>query len=519
MSVQLRVRKNCYQDSVKLMRISQIVKSSPGVLRASAIMGTANNKATLVRGGFDASLMQGAGPSDILFIVDANADDAADLALDRYFSLLDESIATYVDRKTSPRTIKAAAASLPGANLAFISVPGEFAAYEAHKALRAGLNVHIFSDNVPIEDEIRLKELGRRLGLLVMGPDCGTAIIGCVPLGFANAVASGPIGIVGASGTGIQQVTVLIDRYGSGISNAIGLGGRDLSDRVGGISALMALDALEEDPSTQVIVVISKPPESSTGKKILERIRVCKKPVVVAFLGGDPTIVRGIDQNAENLEEAARMAVELATKKAIPRQAAEYGAGELATIVAGRLEAGGSNRGLLRGLFTGGSLADEAQPILGAILGKVRSNCTKNPALMVSGSGVIDGHAIIDMGDDEFTVGRPHPMIDPSYRAERLVEEWSDPRVAVILCDLVLGYGSHPSPATPLAEAVKRARSLYGDGVTVVASVCGTEGDPQGLSPQEAILREAGILVLPTNAQAAKLAGRAARCYAGRSES
>jgi len=511
MSVQLRVRKNCYQDSVKLMQISQIVKSSPGVQRAQAIMGTENNKATLLRGGFDASLMKGAGPSDILFIVDAVSDELANSALDRYFALLDENIAARDDKKTSVRTIKSAAASLAGANIAFISVPGEFAAYEAYKALRAGLNVHIFSDNVPIEDEIRLKELGRRLGLLVMGPDCGTAMIGGAPLGFTNAVAAGPIGIVGASGTGIQQVMVLVDRYGSGISHAIGLGGRDLSNKVGGMSAFMAIDMLEQDPSTSVIIVISKPPESLTGKKILERIRACGKPVVVAFLGGDPALLRGIGHAVENLEEAARMAVELAAKKPVPRQVDEIGSAAL--------KPGAATRRSVRGLFTGGSLADEAQLILGTLLGKVMSNCTKDPALAVTGSEKLDGHAIIDMGDDEFTVGRPHPMIDPSYRAERLVKEWSDPGVAVILCDLVLGYGSHPSPATPLAEAVRQARSLHGDCVTVVASVCGTDRDPQVLSAQEAILRDAGILVLPTNAHAARVAGLIARRYAGRSKS
>jgi FdrA protein len=519
MGLHLRVKKNCYQDSVKLMQISQEVKSLPGVTRASAIMGTDSNKATLVRGGFDVSLMEGAGPSDILFLVDAGTDEIARRALDRYFALLDETIASKDDRKTSVRTIKAALASLPGSNIAFISVPGEFAAYEAFKALRAGLHVHIFSDNVPIEDEIKLKELGRRLGLLVMGPDCGTAMIGGIPLGFANAVARGPIGIVGAAGTGIQQVTVLIDRYGSGISHAIGLGGRDLSDRVGGISALMAIDALEADPSTRVIVVISKPPERATGMRVIARIKASAKPVVVAFLGGDRALLYGVDHVAENLEEAARMAVELAEKKPVAPKEREFDIGKIESTKAGTLKAGASTRMYLRGLFTGGSLADEAQLTLGAILGTVTSNCTKNPALMVTGSDSLEGHSIIDMGDDEFTVGRPHPMIDPSYRAERLVKEWSDPRVAVILCDLVLGYGSHPSPATPLAEAVRRARNLYGDCVSVVASVCGTEKDIQVLSAQESILREAGILVLPTNVSAAKAAGQLALRHAGRSES
>jgi FdrA protein len=502
MSMHLQVKKNCYQDSVKLMQISQIVQALPGVQRASAIMGTENNKATLVRGGFDSSLMEGAGPSDILFIVEATGEDLAAIALDRYLALLDETVASKEEKKTSVRTIKAAVASLPGANIGFISVPGEFAAYEAYKALRAGLHVHIFSDNVPIEDEVRIKELGRRLGLLVMGPDCGTAIIGGTPIGFANAVASGPIGIAGASGTGIQQASVLIDRFGSGISHAIGLGGRDLSDRVGGTSALMALDALESDPSTRVLAFISKPPGSATGKRILERIRACAKPVVVAFLGGDRDLMRGVDHVAEDLEEAARLAVELAEHRVLPLGNLQFSAEELESLVAAETKGGRSSGRYLRGLYTGGSLADEAQLILGKLLGS---------------EGLRD-HAIIDLGDDEFTVGRPHPMIDPSYRAERILAEWADPRVAVILCDLVLGYGSHPNPAAPVSEAVKRARALYGNGVIVVASVCGTDRDPQVLSKQETILRDAGVLVLPTNASAARIAGRLAQCYAGRSE-
>jgi FdrA protein len=517
MSMHLRVKKNCYRDSVKLMQISQVVKSLPGVQRASAIMGTENNKATLVRGGFDASSMGGAGPSDILFIVEATADDFALNALDRYLALLDETVASMQEKKTALLTIKDAVASLPGSNVCFISVPGEFAAYEAHKALRAGLHVHIFSDNVPMEDEVKLKRLGHRLGLLVMGPDCGTAIIGGTPIGFANAVSRGPIGLVGASGTGIQQVSVLIDRFGSGISHAIGLGGRDLSDKVGGISALMAIDALERDPTTRVLVFISKPPEPMTAKRILERIGACAKPVVVAVLGGDRALLRDVAHVAEDLEEASRMAVELAENKALRRGSQEPGREELESIVAGKREAGGSSRVFLRGLFTGGSLADEAQLVLGKFLGPLRSNCTNDPGLRISGSGAPDDHAIIDMGDDEFTVGRPHPMIDPSYRAERILEEWRDPRVAVILCDLVLGYGSHPNPATPVAEAVMRARAQYGDCVTVVASVCGTESDSQVSSKQETILREGGILVLPTNASAARIAGRAAQHCAGRS--
>jgi len=309
---------------------------------------------------------------------------------------------------------------------------------------------------------------------------------------------------------------VLIDRFGSGISHAIGLGSRDLSNRVDGISALMALDALESDPSTRLVVVISKPPESTAGKKILERIKSYKKPVVVAFLGGDPELLEGVEHRASNLEEAARIAVGLTGMKIVAPKDADYGEAERFDFIARRIRATPANRSCLRGLYTGGSLADEAQLILGGILGKVRSNCTKNPDLLISGSDLSGGHSIIDMGDDEFTVGRPHPMIDPTLRAERLTKEWSDPSVAVILCDLVLGVGSHSSPATPLAEAVQQSRSRQGDLVTVVASVCGTERDPQILSSQERILRNAGVLVLPTNAQAARTAGKIAQSMAER---
>src|SRR5690606_14776291 len=125
--------------------------------------------------------------------------------------------------------------------------PGVYAAFEAFRALENNLNVMMFSDNVTVEDEIKLKDLAVKKDLLMMGPDCGTAIINGVGLCFANKIKRGPIGLVAASGTGLQEVTVLIDQFGGGISQAIGVGGRDLSKDVMGRMTLHAINALNAD--------------------------------------------------------------------------------------------------------------------------------------------------------------------------------------------------------------------------------------------------------------------------------
>jgi FdrA protein len=518
MQLRTLVRRNCYQDSVKLMQLTRTVRDTPGVTRAAAIMGTENNRATLVRGGFAPMLLESAGPNDLLLIVEGQDDAVVEAALARYESLVDADAGGGGAEQHGARSLASAVTELPGANLALISVPGEYAAYEAFKALRAGLNVQVFSDNVSVEDEVNLKRLGRELGRLVMGPDCGTSLIGGAPIGFANVVASGPIGIVGASGTGIQELSVLVDLLGSGVSHAIGLGGRDLSDEVGGISATMALDAFAADENTRVVILTAKPPGPKTGRAIVERLRSYPKPIVLAFLGGDRQLTDGVTHLAANLEQAARMAVELAGPHTAPSDTLEFdtdkAAGELGLSPA----MGPGARRFVRGLYTGGGLAHEALLVLADGLGPVGSNISPVRELKIAGTGMPRGHAVIDMGDDEFTVGRPHPMIDPDARAERLIAEWADPTVAVILCDLVLGYGSHPNPAKPLADAVRTARLTHGEGVTVVASVCGTEKDPQRRSVQRKLLRDAGILVAPTNAAAARAACDVASRHFGRCE-
>jgi FdrA protein len=216
-----------------------------------------------------------------------HADGALVIAEERLNSKPEESSGDGV-RPSPLASLEMAVEQQAALNLALISVLGDYAAAEAIKALRPGLSVMLFSDNVSLAHEREIKTLAREKNLLVMGPDCGTAIINGMPLGFANVVRRGAIGVVAASGTGLQEVTCCIDQLGAGISQALGTGGHDLHESIGGISMLYGLDALSADPDTRVIVLISKPPAPAVAEKILARARAAGKPVVVNFLGARP---------------------------------------------------------------------------------------------------------------------------------------------------------------------------------------------------------------------------------------
>ena len=456
-------------------------------------MATPANLAILIEAGLAEGLDPGAGPNDLVVAVAAEP-DAAQAAMERAAELM-RSVAAEApgaEDRVAAATIAEGVGELSEPNLALISTPGTYASAEAFKALKRGMHVFLFSDNVPIEDEVELKALGLRKGLLVMGPDCGTAILDGVPLGFANAVRRGNVGLIGASGTGLQQVTCLLDALGAGVSQAIGVGGRDLHLEVGGAMMLAALDRLVADPGTAVVVLISKPPAAEVATRILDAAARAPKPVVINFLGGDPDAIRSAGSHpAATFEEAALLAARLAgIDAALP---AEGAAGNSASAAAAGLVPGQTS---IVGLFSGGSLAGEARVVLGG---------------MDAGLGP---HTIIDLGDDEYTVGRPHPMIDPRLRSEKIEAVGADPTAAVILLDIVLGYASHPDPAGALLPAIAAARAAAeraGRGLTVVASVCGTEADPQGLARQRSVLADAGVLVATSNARAAQLAGEIAR--------
>jgi len=498
-----KVVPNLYRDSVSLMQLSASLSKLPGVEQASAVMATPANLELLREAG----LLEGAvaaSPNDLLVALRGKSAAALEAAIGSAVSALDkppERAAAGGPAAMPLRSLQMALAQSPEANLALISVPGEYAAAEAMKALRLGLNVMLFSDNVPLADEIALKRDAAQRGLLVMGPDCGTAIVDGIPLGFANAVRRGAVGVVGASGTGTQQVTSLVHRRGAGISHAIGTGGHDLHQDVGGITMLAGLERLARDKDTKAIVLISKPPSPAVAAKVLAAARRAGKPVVINFVGAATQAASGNLYPVKTLEEAALAAVALAAGKRPPR--ASVSRLKLPTMKFKK------SQRYVRGLYSGGTFCYEASALLGEALGEVWSNAPVDPKMKIADVWKSRGHTVIDLGDDVFTRGRPHPMIDLRLRNERILEEAADPAVAVILLDVVLGYGSHPDPASEMVPAILRAKK--GRQLAFVASVCGTDEDPQGLQRQESALREAGVLLAESNARAVSLAAAIAK--------
>lgn len=457
------VRHGFYLDSVALMRVARTVSALPGVEEAALMMGTPANRELMQ----DAGILNGNGvaaaPNDLVIAIRASGRPSADSALAEAARLIDQPAVRSDAAVWRPKTLRQAVRMAPETNLALISVPGDFAVAEAPKALRHGLHAMIFSDNVDVAAERALKEEAREKGLLVMGPDCGTAILGGVPLAFANAVPRGNIGIIGASGTGMQEVSCLIAQGGGGISHAIGVGGRDLAAEVGGITTLMAMDLLDGDSETARVVLISKPPAAEVAERVVARIAESPKPYTVCFIGGGSADLPGNATFAATLKDAAAHALDAETISAAAIAPVPIGGRKVA------------------GLFSGGTLCAEAQIVFQEAGVAVSSNAP------VPGAGTDNvGHRFLDLGSDEYTQGRPHPMIDPA--------------VGAVLLDVVLGYGAHDDPAGHLAAQLAGRENAD---TRIVASVTGTEADPQNRTAQENALRKVGVAVLPSNADAA----------------
>jgi FdrA protein len=487
-----------YRDSLLLLGATRAMQDSEDVRWASASMATPAVVADLEGRGFAPDSLDGADANALVLAVEADADPAASQALDRGRALLfaeagrDGRDETGRDQP-EPRTVGEAARLLPAANVAVVSVPGPYAAIAAHSALTAGLHVLLFSDNVPVAEEVALKRRASRLGRLVMGPGAGTAMLGGVGLGFANAVGPGPVGVVAAAGTGAQEVMTLLDRWGIGVSQVIGVGGRDLSAGVGGLMARDAVRALDADPGTEVILLVSKPPAEEVARTVIGASR--DTPVVAACLGMSAPDGRlaGADL-AATLEGGALRVAEI-----LGRAAPDLGApvpGHEAAIA--RVGAG---RTAVRGFFTGGTLCYEAQVILSQALGPVYSNIPLHPDLGLPAPP--GAHICLDLGEEEYTKGRPHPMIDPAARREILREQAFGADIAAVLLDVVLGYGSHPDPAGEIAGT---CADIVAGGAAVVCYVLGAHADRQGLGRQRAALAEAGAVVTESAAQAARAA-------------
>ena len=487
------IEPNRYFDSVFLMRISQELEGLPGVHQAVVAMGTGANVDNLRSAGFTLDVTTS--PQDLIVAIDAETEDASDAARERLEALLAGSSEEGETHGERPSSLREALEADPSANLALISVPGDYAAREAHQALRQGLHVMLFSDNVSVEDEIALKDEAIERGLLMMGPDCGTAILNGKPLGFANACRSGTVGIVGASGTGIQEISSLVHRLGGGISQAIGTGGRDLSSEVGGRMTIFGIGALADDPDTEVIVVISKAPAPAVADAVIAGLARAEKPGVVHFVTAEPRPKEGRIEFAETLEEAATLACTAAGIDV----AASAEAVNVLDPTAGRV----------RGLYCGGTLCQEAWSLMNKAGIDVRSNVAADRAKKIHPEEQIAGHVLWDLGDDAFTIGKPHPMIEPSLRDERVAIAGSDPEIGIVLVDCVIGYGAHVDPARSLAEATRSAmEASKADGRTlaVLASVTGTELDPQNASEQRKTLEDEGVVVAQSNAAAVRMA-------------
>jgi FdrA protein len=565
----VEVRRGTYHDSVTLMQVSRQAEELPGVEAAAAVAATPVNLELLARQGF-AVEPAGLGPSDLVVCVRAADDETADQAMEQVDTLLagagragaggGSGSGPGGGPAAAPRSLRAATRRAPDLNLAVLSVPGRHLHYEITGALQAGLHVFCFSDGLDLATEAACKRVAAERGLLLMGPDCGTAILDGVGLGFANAVRRGPVGVVGASGTGIQEVTCLLDAAGVGISHAIGVGGRDLSPEVGGIMTLRALDLLAADDATERLVVVSKPPDPQVARRVAGAAAATGKPVILAFPGmtDPPPLPPGVGF-AGSLEAAAAWAIGITGVGApltgmkephLPAPSPPEGGRSPAADAVGPVvhtppthppadpthqpNQGSADPthsptdhpthpwadpsgdplavtpGAIRGLFSGGTLCYEAMAVVAGVVGRVASNIPLRPKWRLADPNRSEGHTFVDFGDDAMTEGRAHPMIDPGLRNERFRREAADPETGVVLLDVVLGYGAHPDPAGELAPLVERALADRRGGLSVVISLCGAAGDPQGLDGQAATLRAAGALVTRSSAQAARLALAAA---------
>ena len=450
----VEIRPGAYADSVTLLQVSRAVQGLDGVRAAQVAMATPLNVEVLTGMGFE--VPEETTANDLVVALRLDAPDLLAGAL----AGVDDALRGAGRRETGattevpPRTTRSAHRRTPDA-VTLVSVPGASAFVEAVDALEAGHDVMVFSDHVPVWQEVALKRLAAERGLLVMGPDCGTAVVGGLGLGFANVVAPGPVGVVAASGTGCQQVLALLDHAGVGVSSALGVGGRDLSSEVGGLATLEALRRLDADPSVELVVLVSKPPADEVAATVEAYAGSLATPVEHALLGpGRP------DLTAATEAVLRRLGVDVPAWPVVGEVRASRGPGAV------------------RGLFVGGTLAAEARVIAGG-----------------------DGdHTFVDFGDDDYTAGRAHPMIDPSIRLEHLARAAADPGTAVLLLDVVLGHGAEPDPAAALAPA------LTGLDLPVVVTVVGTSADPQHRTRQVQALVDAGAEVHLSNAGATRRA-------------
>lgn len=512
MEAVIKVYQNRYYDSVQLMFITSALKKKQGVETVLVAMGTQTNREIFKDLGLGTDSIANAGPNDLLLGIRAVDKETCHKIINEVQELLNDNnskgnIGSAVEVDTTYLSIEAAVKENQKANVCIISVPGEYVKTEAIKALEAGLHTLIFSDNVKIEDEKEIKLLAAEKGLICMGPDCGVVNINEISFLVGSIARKGPIGLCGASGVGIQEVATLAHEAGSGVSQVIGTGGRDLKDKVGGITMLSGIDALEKDEETKVIVLVSRKPESQTLEKVLSRVNSCQKPVIICFMGCEKEVIEKAGAiYAYNLEDATSEALKLVGvnfEKADIKKIEQLADAQVAAM--------SKEQKYVRGLFCGGTFVEEAIVTMSKDIGGIYSNAPISKELKLAKSTISYKNTVVDYGDEDFTMNRPHPVIDTEPRALGILREAKDPETAVILLDIILGPAVNTDPVGSVIDNIKTAMKIVNDRggkLAVVASVCGSEADPQKLSVQEKMLREAGVIVCTDNYQAALLAGK-----------
>ena len=503
------VKKGVYYDSVKLMLVTREIKNMDGVNEVAVVMGTDLNKDSLERTGLITDEARNATATDMIVGVICDNEETISEIFDTLDNLLNSNESSSKKTVYKPKSVETAAKMQPGSNVCVISIPGNYAKDMAMEALRNNLHVMLFSDNVSLEDELELKQYALKKDLLVMGPDCGTAIINHVPLCFSNKINKGNIGIVAASGTGAQEVTTLIHKNGGGITQLIGTGGRDLKEKIGGITMMQGINALNEDENTKIITILSKPPAENIANKVISYIKEnVKKPTVINFLGGDYSrYSEGNLYFVNTLEEAAIKSLQLSNAisddfELISNRRLQ----ELSELESKKVRKTGK---YIKGLFSGGTLAYEAMFSLEDSIGEVSSNMSnENP---VTDCFSLPKNSCVDLGDDVFTVGRAHPMIDSTLRAEIFKKELRNPETAVILMDIVLGYGANLTPERDFVKELEKYRNESknsNDYVSIVASICGSKDDPQEYDSIVEALTSLGVIIMPSNLKATELSSQ-----------
>lgn len=488
-----------YRDSVLLMKMSSALRAIKGVKTAEVMMASESNKSILDGLDLLTDEIKKASNTDLAVSVIADEEQTIELVFEKA-----EDLILFGEKEEGFSTVHEARLEYPDANIALISIAGAYAADEAERALNDGMNVMLFSDNVEIRDELRVKQLAESKHLIVMGPDCGTAMINGAALAFCNEVQRGSVGIVGASGTGTQEAMVLLDKSGVGISHAIGTGSNDIKESVGGITMLRGIQMLKNNADTELILIIAKPTDASVEKKIYEALEASGKPAVVCLLGGTKEGKVGSIQFASTIEDAVKLVI----KETIGQDKQYDIQPNVQTAIAEKRTALQPEQKYIRGLYTGGTLAGEACVILGQKMA-IESNIKIRTAALMDDPRAAKGNAIIDLGDDIFTRGKPHPMIEPTLRAERILIEAADPSVAVILLDFVIGYGVHEDPVgctIPYIQEAKKIAKEQGRELAFVGYVLGTEKDYQNIAEQNAKLESCGAFIANSNAQAVRIA-------------